>query len=105
MCVSGQAQGQVYPPALSNRFVDNIATVLDMGSSGASGCGKYGYENKAPNGSYTVVGDYFAAMNGAHNVSFNRSVCIDPDSDMNGANNWAIVNDVTTHDVTATTVR
>lgn len=97
MCVSGLAQGQVYPPALSNRFVDNIASALDMGSSGAFGCGNYGCENKMPNGSYAVVSDYFTAINEGHDNHFNRSLCINPDSATHDVNDWAIVNDVTTY--------
>ena len=68
MCVSGLPQGSVYPPALSNRFVDNIAPVLDLGSSGRSGCGNYGAENKAPNGSYAVVEDFFTVVNGERHI-------------------------------------
>ena len=68
MCVSGLPQGSVYPPALSNRFVDNTAPVLDLGSSGRSGCGNYGAENKAPNGSYAVVEDFFTVVNGERHI-------------------------------------
>jgi parallel beta-helix repeat protein len=100
MCVSGLAQGQVYPPALANRFVDNIAPVLDLGSSGRAGCANFASENKAANGSYTMVEDFFTVVNRAHQIPFDRSVCIDPDSADNDAENWATVSDVAT---TATT--
>ena len=96
MCVSGLAQGQVYPPALANRFVDNVSPVLDLGSSGRDGCGNYASENKAANGSYALVEDFFTAVNGEHKIPFDRSVCIDPNSTDNDADNWAIVSDTTT---------
>ena len=96
MCVSGLAQGQVYPPALANRFVDNISPVLDLGSSGQAGCGNYASENKAANGSYSLVQDYFDVVNSEHHIQFDRSVCIDPSSTNNDAGNWAIVSDATT---------
>ena len=96
MCVSGLAQGQVYPPALANRFVDNISPVLDLGSSGRAGCGNYASENKAANGSYSLVEDYFTVINGERHIPFDRSVCIDPNSTDNDADNWAIVSDATT---------
>ena len=101
MCVSGLAQGQVYPPALSNRFVDNIAPVLDLGSSGRDGCGNYATENRAPNGSYAMVEDFFPVVNSQHNIPFNRSVCIDPAAVDNTVDNWAIVSDVSTTALTA----
>jgi parallel beta-helix repeat protein len=94
MCVSGLPQGQVYPPALSNRFVDNISPVLDLGSSGRSGCGNYGTENKAPNGSYAEVEDFFTVINGDHGIQFDRSLCINPNR--TDENDWAVVSDVTT---------
>ena len=96
MCVSGLAQGQVYPPALSNRFIDNIGTVLDLGSSGRDGCGNYATENRAPNGSYTMVEDFFTAVNGRQHIPFDRSVCINPNSTDHDTNDWATVSDVST---------
>ena len=84
------------PPALSNRFVDNISPVLDLGSSGRSGCGNYGTENKAPNGSYAEVEDFFTVINGNHGIQFNRSLCIHPNHTDHDVNDWAVVNDVTT---------
>jgi len=75
MCVSGLPQGSVYPPALSNRFVDNIAPVLDLGSSGRSGCGNYGAENKAPNGSYAVVEDFFTVVNRERHIPVRPCPC------------------------------
>ena len=78
MCVSGLPQGSVYPPALSNRFVDNIAPVLDLGSSGRSGCGNYGAENKAPNGSYAVVEDFFTVVNGERHIPVRPCPCDPP---------------------------
>ena len=67
-----------YPPALSNRFVDNIAPVLDLGSSGRSGCGNYGAENKAPNGSYAVVEDFFTVVNGERHIPVRPCPCLRP---------------------------
>ena len=96
MCVSGLAQGQVYPPALANRFVDNVSPVLDLGSSGRAGCGNYASENRAANGSYSVVEDYFTVVNGERRIQFDRSVCIEPNSADNDVDNWAIVSDATT---------
>ena len=94
MCVSGGPPW--YPPALANRFVDNISPVLDLGSSGREGCGNYASENKAANGSYSLVEDYYAVINGERHIPFNRSVCIDPNSTDNDADNWAIVSDAAT---------
>ena len=94
MCVSGGPPW--YPPALANRFVDNISPVLDLGSSGQLGCGNYASENKAANGSYSLVEDYFTVVNGGRHIPFDRSVCIDPNSTDNDADNWAIVSDATT---------
>jgi hypothetical protein len=70
--------------------------VLDLGSSGQAGCGNYASENKAANGSYSLVQDYFTVVNGEHHIQFDRSVCIDPSSTDNDAENWAIVSDATT---------
>jgi parallel beta-helix repeat protein len=101
MCVSGLAQGQVYPPALANRFVDNVSPVLDLGSSGQHGCGNYASENRATNGSYALVEDFFTVVNGDRSIPFNRSVCIDLSSARNAVDNWAVVSDATTAAVSA----
>ncbi len=94
MCVSGLAQGQVYPPALSNRFVDNISPSLDLGSSGRHGCGNYGCENRAPDGSYAEVEDFFTVINRERHIPFDRTECIDPNSTTHDVDDWAIVSDV-----------
>jgi len=44
--------------------LDRISPVLDLGSSGQAGCGNYASENKAANGSYSLVQDYFTVVNG-----------------------------------------
>ena len=96
MCGGAAGWWQVYPPALSNRFVDNISPIMDLGSSGREGCGNYACENKAPNGSYSVVEDFFTVVNGERHVAFNRSECINPDAAAHAVDDWAIVSDVTT---------
>ena len=96
MCVSGLQQGKVYPPALSNTLVDNIGTVVDLGSSGQHGCGNYAAENRLANGSYAKVEDFFSVINAVHNVSFDRSVCINPTSKANDDDNWSLASDAIT---------